>query len=120
VHHIDVHVTSIDTARKLLDELMPAVGYEFRAEADGYVSYWKDRRRPSIGFIEEAPVGSGAMRLAFGVATREAVDGAAEIARANGARDITGPMIHAEYGDDYYAVFFEDADGNKYEVVQHS
>ena len=29
---------------------------------------------------------------------------------------IEGPGIHPEYGDDYYAVFFEDPDGNRYEI----
>jgi len=33
-----------------------------------------------------------------------------------GARAIEGPGLHPEYGE-YYAVFFEDADGNRFEIV---
>ena len=50
------------------------------------------------------------------VATQAAVEAAAEAARSNGAHQVEGPGFHPEYGEDYYAVFFEDADGNKYEV----
>ena len=36
------------------------------------------------------------------------------MARAAGARNIEGPEVYEEPG--YYAVFFEDPDGNKLEV----
>lgn len=117
MHHVDVHVADLAKTRELLDALMPIVGYEMRRESDGFVAYWKDKRRPSIGFLQDTRPGSGMMRLAFSVASAEAVDAVAAVARAHAARFVEGPAIHDEYGDDYYAVFFEDADGNKFEVV---
>jgi predicted lactoylglutathione lyase len=57
------------------------------------------------------------MRLAFGVSTRAQVDVAARAAHDAGARAMEGPSLNPEYGDDYYAAFFEDADGNKYEIA---
>ncbi len=56
------------------------------------------------------------MRLAFGVDGRSQVDAAAAAARDAGARAVEGPSVHPEYGD-YYAVFFQDADGNKFEIT---
>jgi predicted lactoylglutathione lyase len=54
-------------------------------------------------------------RIAFRANSRDEVDRLAEVARAAGARSIEGPE---NYGGSprYYAVFFEDADGNKLEI----
>jgi hypothetical protein len=116
MHHIDVHVTDLAATRPLLEAVFPLVRYELRSEDDGFVSYWRGGVRPSIGFIEDDESG-GTTRLAFAVDSRERVDGAAQAASSNGARYVEGPGLHPEYGDDYYAVFFEDAHGNRYEIV---
>lgn len=117
MHHLDIHVSDIAATRRLFDRIMPELGLELRSESDDFVSYWRGRR-PSIGFIlDDKPRGSGSMQPCFGVTTRAQVDRVAELARANGARSVDGPAIHEEYGDDYYAVFFEDADGNAFEVL---
>ncbi len=117
MHHVDVHVSNLPATRRLFDAVAPAIGYEIRSADDDFVSYWRGRR-PSIGFIADGLAGSAAMQLAFAVSTADAVDAAADAARRNGARNIDGPAIHPEYGDDYYAVFFEDASGNKFEVLR--
>ena len=118
MHHVDVHVTSVPRSRKLLDAFMPVVGYTVRYEETDFVSYWRGAR-PAIGFIEDGtPVRASAMRIAFDVAQTADVDAAASAAINAGARNVEGPGFHPEYGDDYYAVFFEDFDGNKFEIVQ--
>lgn len=118
MHHIDIHVSDLVQTRRLLDAVMPLVGYELRSEYPDFVSFWRGGKRPSLGFIPDGQRGGSAtMQLAFGVAKNADVDAVAHAARTNGARNIEGPAIHAEYGDDYYAVFFEDADGNRFEVV---
>ncbi len=118
MHHVDVHVTSVPRSRQLLDAFMPVVGYNVRYEETDFVSYWRGGTRPAIGFIEDGtPVRASAMRIAFAVAQTDDVDAAASVAIGAGARNIEGPGLHPEYGDDYYAVFFEDFDGNKFEVV---
>ena len=118
LHHIDVHVRNIQAAKRFFDALAPAVGYRIRADYDEFVGYEPERGGcPRIGFILDTQHGSGLMRLAFGVESREAVDAAANIARESGAKNVDGPSLHPEYGDDYYAAFFEDADGNLYEIA---
>jgi catechol 2,3-dioxygenase-like lactoylglutathione lyase family enzyme len=97
---------------------MPVVGYGLRHEETDFVSYWRDGARPAIGFIEDGtPVRASAMRIAFAVRETADVDAAARAAIDAGARNVEGPGFHPEYGDDYYAVFFEDFDGNKFEIV---
>ena len=118
MHHVDVHVSDFGRTQRLLAALMPHLGYSVRTLDDDYVAYWRNGVRPSIGFIADGEVsGSGMMRLAFAVAEKNTVDAAARAAIENGARNIEGPAIHDEYSDDYYAVFFEDTDGNRFEVV---
>ncbi len=118
MHHIDVHVSDIARTRRLFDAVMTAVGWEPRSADSDYASYWLNKKRPSLGFIADGRTGSGSMQLAFAVATNAEVDAAASAAGANGARKVDGPAFHSEYGDDYYAVFFEDPDGNKFEVCR--
>lgn len=118
MHHIDVHVSDLNAARRLFDAVAPAIGYELRSEDPDFASYWRNGERPALGFIPDGASGSGEMRVAFAVPSAGAVDAAASAAQANGARNIEGPSFHPEYGDDYYAVFFEDGDGNKFEVCR--
>jgi len=118
MHHVDVHVSDLQAAKRLFSALAPAIGYELRSQDSDFASYWQGGKRPSLGFISDEAAGSATMRLAFAAASNGDVDAAAQAAKENGARNIEGPAIHAEYGDDYYAVFFEDADGNKFEVCR--
>jgi predicted lactoylglutathione lyase len=118
MHHIDIHVRDVAASKRLFDAIAPLVGWELRSEYPDFVSYWRDKKRPSLGFIQDGAAGSGRMRLAFAVRDASAVDAVADAAAKRGARNIEGPGIHPEYGDDYYAVFFEDAEGNNYEVVR--
>jgi len=121
MHHVDVHVRSVPRVRTLLDAFMPIIGYEVRNEETDFVSYWRDEKRPAIGFIEDGtPVGNSPLRIAFAATQIADVDAAARAVIAAGARNVDGPGIHPEYGDDYYAVFFEDFDGNKFEIVHDS
>lgn len=122
LHHVDVHVRDLERARQLFDAIAEYAGYRARAndpddEADfaGYEPV--NGGRPRIGFIADGAVAAGSIRIAFSAASRADVDAAAQAARARGARSMEGPSLHPEYGDDYYAVFFEDDDGNRYEIL---
>ena len=48
--------------------------------------------------------------------TRGQVDRVAKIVREAGGQNLEGPQIWPEYRPGYYALFFEDPDGNKLEV----
>ena len=121
LHHLDIHVRNIVAAQRLLDALAEHIGYRRVSESDefeepGFVGYETAAGgRPRFGLIPDPASLPGSTRLAFAVETREQVDAAATIAREHGARAIEGPGLHPEYGD-YYAVFFEDPDGNKFEI----
>ncbi|HEV3091176.1 MAG TPA: VOC family protein [Candidatus Cybelea sp.] len=118
LHHIDVHVRDLAAARAFFDTLAPHIGYRPLALDPDFAGYEPaSGGRPRFGLILDPGHRSGSMRMAFAVATIAEVDAAAEAARAAGARALEGPGSHPEYGN-YYAVFFEDPDGNKYEITR--
>ncbi len=122
LHHIDIHVRNIDAAQTLLDALAEHIGYRRIVDSDqpeepGFIGYeTAGGGRPRFGLIPDPAALAGSTRVAFAVDTRAQVDAAARVAREYGARAIEGPGLHPEYGD-YYAVFFEDAGGNKFEIA---
>jgi len=117
MHHIDVHVRDLAAAKTLIDAIAPEVGYRCRYAGEDFVGYeTAEGGRPRFGLILDGQAG-GTMRMAWHVGDRAAVDRVGALVRASGGREIEGPGLNPEYGDDYYAVFFEDADGNKYEVL---
>ncbi len=65
---------------------------------------------------EEPGHRGNANRFAFWADSEEEVNRLGEIVRAAGAQKVEGPEYCAEYTPGYYAVFFEDTDGNKWEI----
>jgi catechol 2,3-dioxygenase-like lactoylglutathione lyase family enzyme len=65
-----------------------------------------------FGFTEERDMVPGSARIAIEASSREVVDRVGAMLASIGAQAIEGP--EDIYG--YYAVFFEDPDGNKLEV----
>jgi heme-degrading monooxygenase HmoA len=121
LHHVDVHVRNLSPVRALFDALAEEIRYRCRVRDDDFVGYEPmNGGPPRVGFLLDRDGTAGTTRLAFSVETRDQVDRAAAIAREHGATRIEGPALNPEYGADYYAVFFEDADGNKYEIVADS
>ena len=55
--------------------------------------------------------------LAFKAASRAEVDRIHTELRTIGAPIVSDPRLFPEYSPDYYAVFFKDLEGIKYEVV---
>ena len=82
------------------------LGFGINSPREPFAQEMVHRRRP------------GALHhLAFKVESEAEVDRlAAEIARI-GANIVDGPGLFPQHGSDYYAVFFKDPDGIKYEIV---
>ncbi|MDP9005011.1 MAG: VOC family protein, partial [Verrucomicrobiota bacterium] len=69
-----------------------------------------------FGFTEESEHRPNGNRIAFWAESRAAVDKVAAVVRKAGGKNIEGPEVCRDYSPGYYAVFFEDPDGNKLEV----
>jgi catechol 2,3-dioxygenase-like lactoylglutathione lyase family enzyme len=115
--HVDIRVSDREAATAFYDELLAPLGLrrgETKPEHE-WVSYSRhDGTEQWFAFTQTARVHPGDSRIAFAAPAREVVDQIAELLPGIGARKIEGP--EEAYGPDYYAVFFEDPDGNKLEV----
>jgi len=116
--HIDLRVKNREAAQRFYGRILPAIGFRvdksgakwglFEAEGKVAVDFF--------GFTEEAEHQPNGNRIAFWAPSREAVDKVAELVGPAGGKNIEGPELCVEYSPGYYAVFFEDPDGNKLEV----
>jgi glyoxylase I family protein len=72
--------------------------------------------RPAKSRNRHDPYSPGLHHLCLQVADREAVDRAARLLTAAGI-GTSAPAQYPQYADDYYAIFFEDPDGLRLEIV---
>ena len=117
--HIDLRVSNMAAARGFYDKWLPALGFPVIREHPLETSYYAEGDRkssPFIGMNEEPGHWGNATRIAFWADTEEEVNRLGGIVRDAGARVVEGPEYCHEYTPGYYAVFFEDADGNKWEI----
>ena len=117
--HIDLRVKNLARATRFYKRVLPAIGFTRYFAAAGW-RMWQTRTkhpRPEFfGFTHDAKHKPGATRIAFWADTRAEVDRVAAVVRKAGGKKIEGPEICVDYSPNYYAIFFEDPDGNKLEV----
>ena len=119
--HVDLRVRDRTKAAEFYDALLSVLGGVQDAGAsfttwsivpadapEGYeASEW-------FGITEDPQMVPGSARVAFDAPSRGTVDAIATILPAIGATNIE--WSEGVYGPGYYAVFFDDLDGNKLEV----
>ncbi len=117
--HVDFRVGDLTKVRPLYDALFEAMGYSDVHVENGSVGYHLPNEKGDDAFfwiVREVPHVANGTRVAFSGGTRADVDRLSAIAKANGALAFEAPSIVHEYGDRYYASFFEDAEGNQLEI----
>jgi predicted enzyme related to lactoylglutathione lyase len=117
--HIDLRVTRLADVSSFYEALLPAVGFSRRVDVEGWLEFEGagETATEFFGITESSAHIPNENRIAFWAESRSEVDRIAEVAVHAGARNVEGPM---DYADGYYAVFFEDAAGNRLEVCHRS
>jgi len=119
IDHISVAVSDLDASAHFYQAVLGAIGYQklvVRPRTIGfgksYPEFWLNLR------ASLAPIGadSGA-HAALRVRTSELVDAFHAAAVAAGGRCDGAPGLRPQYGQDYYAAFICDPDGNRVEAV---
>lgn len=122
ISHVDLRVRNRTLATEFYDaflNLLGAVkhaGEEFtswRIPPPDAPANWEDTA-DWFGITEDPAMVPGRARIAFDSPSRGTIDAIAVYLPAIGATNIEQP--HEAYGPDYYAVFFDDPDGNKLEI----
>lgn len=117
--HIDLRVKDRARAQKFYERILPAIGFT-REDSDEELGtfYAETNGVPTefFCFTEHKNHQPNESRIAFWADSNEEVDQIAKTVRDAGGRNLEGPQIWPEYTPGYYALFFEDPDGNKLEV----
>jgi predicted enzyme related to lactoylglutathione lyase len=114
--HIDLRVRNLAEVQKFYEILLPALGFNKKVQIEGWLQYERTEGEIAAEFfgITESPGHiANECRIAFWAPGIAEVNKLAEIVRQAGARNIEGPAFEVT---DYYAVFFEDASGNHFEI----
>ena len=137
IDHLQITVRDFAAAVAFYDRLMPLLGFvpdkRTRATIAAHEFEVVEYSHPRLAFAITSPRAAlagevvhrrrpGALHhLAFRVESREAVDRLYRQVDAIGATIVSPPREYPEYTPaGYYAVFFKDPDGIKYEIVTHS
>jgi catechol 2,3-dioxygenase-like lactoylglutathione lyase family enzyme len=120
--HIDFRVSDADAVRSFYDALLALFGTEHttpRVVRYGYTRRYGKVRADFFNIFEDPAAKPTNTRIAFAAPSTTIVDEVARVVRAHGARNVEGPGYFEQHHPTFYAVFFEDPLGNKFEVCHH-
>ena len=114
IGYVTLGTNDLPRAAKFYDELLATVGGKRFMETDRFIAWSVSPTAPALGLIkpfdgQPASVGNGVM-VALVVDSKAKVDALYQKALALGAKD-EGPA--GPRGEDFYAGYFRDPDGNK-------
>jgi len=115
--HIDLRVRSLAEARPFYQALLPALGFTRQVEIENWLQFEVEGPGGAtefFGVTESLQHVPNESRIAFWAGSTAEVDRLADRVVRAGARNVEGPGYHE--GPGYYAVFFEDPDGNRLEI----
>lgn len=133
IDHIQITVKDMDVAVPFYDKTLALLGFDVDRKVCATLEerelHVVEYLHPLLDFAISSPRNAfaddvihrrkpGALHhLAFKAESREEVDRLHRELEAIGARIVGGPKLWPEHGPDYYAVFFKDPEGIKYEIV---
>jgi predicted enzyme related to lactoylglutathione lyase len=115
IDHIDLRVPDLKKAESFYGSLVPALGFTRKVQVEDWLQFEAaDGEITEFFGVTESPGHiANENRIAFWAESNDRVDALAEVARKAGAQNMEGPM---PYEAGYYAVFFEDPWGNRFEI----
>lgn len=133
IDHIQITVKDLKAAEAFYDRLMPVLGFDIQKKSKGRVPEHDfeviEYRHPNFTFginsprkvfqedsIHRRKPGS-LHHLAFRAQSRDEIDRIFPEIKAAGAMIVDEPKYYPQHGERYYALFFKDLQGIKYEIV---
>ncbi|MGD8778847.1 MAG: VOC family protein [Ignavibacteria bacterium] len=133
IDHIQITVKDISIAEPFYDKFLPVLGFDINNKVSAIIEehdfYVVEYSHPLLSFAITSPRKAflndtihrrkpGALHhLAFKAESRAEVDRLYSELKNIGATIVNKPQLYPEYGPDYYALFFKDLEGIKYEIV---
>lgn len=133
IDHIQITVKDLKVAEAFYDQFLPILGFDLNRKNKGRVAKHDfdvvEYAHPLLIFGINSPREAfkedtihrrkpGSLHhLAFKAESREEVDNVFLQLQAIEANIVEEPKFFPQHGESYYALFFKDAEGIKYEVV---
>lgn len=133
IDHIQITVKDLNVAEAFYDKLMPILGFDLDRKSKGKVASHDfdvlEYFHPLLTFGINSPRQvfkndtihrrkPGALHhLAFQAESREEIDKLYPQIKDIGAIIVDPPKFYPQHGESYYALFFKDTEGIKYEIV---
>jgi catechol 2,3-dioxygenase-like lactoylglutathione lyase family enzyme len=133
IDHIQITVKDMSVAVPFYDKFLPILGFDIQKRVSAVIEehdfYVVEYTHPKLAFAITSPREAftddtihrrkpGALHhLAFKAESRDEVDRLHIELKEIEAIIVTEPKLYTEYGPDYYALFFKDIEGIKYEIV---
>ena len=116
--HIDLRVTSLAEALPFYENFLRALGFTRISGEGDWRTFSLAKPDPTeFVWIVEAPAHRPSdNRIALWADSREEVKRIAKIVADAGGRVLEGPELCVDYSPNYYAFFFEDPCGNRWEI----
>ncbi|KAK9719094.1 hypothetical protein K7432_005017 [Basidiobolus ranarum] len=111
IDHVGILVKNLAQSKEFYTQVLQPLGHKVELEYPQGVGFGKN----AMFNITEGS--SSNTHFAFRANSREEVDRFYETALKIGAKDNGAPGLRSQYGDNYYAAFVYDLDGNNLEVV---
>ncbi len=133
IDHIQITVKDLEFAEPFYDRLMPLLGFDLEGKSKGAVAEHDfkviEYSHPLLIFAINSPREAfksevvhrrkpGSLHhIAFKARSREEIDRIFPKILAAGAHIVDPPKFYPQHGENYYALFFKDLDGIKFEIV---
>lgn len=133
IDHIQITVKDLKVAESFYDKFLPLLGFDIRYKVSAKIEEHDfqvvEYTHPLLAFAITSPRKAfkedlihrrkpGALHhLAFRAESRSEIDRLHQALKNIGAEIDAPPRLYPEYGPDYYALFFKDPEGIKYELV---
>lgn len=133
IDHIQITVKDLKIAEPFYDKLMPILGFDLARKSKGTVAAHDfdvvEYAHPLLIFAINSPREAfkddiihrrkpGSLHhLAFKASSPKEVDELYLKIKETGAQIVDPPKFYPQHGAAYYALFFKDPDGIKYEIV---
>ena len=133
IDHIQITVKNLKTAEPFYDKFLPIIGFDIRRKSSGTVTEHEfdvvEYYHPLLIFAINSPREvfkddtihrrkPGALHhLAFKAGSFAEVDRMYLEIKKIGADIVDEPKFYPDHGENYYALYFKDLEGIKYEIV---
>jgi len=133
IDHIQITVKNLEAAECFYDKLMPLLGFDLKNKSKGSVPAHEfeaiEYTHPELILGINSPreifkneevhrrKPGSLHHLAFQASSRAEVNMLYPKIKAIGAQIVEPPQFYPQHGESYYALFFKDPDGIKFEIV---